>query len=391
LQGKLVITEYENRIFAILFDEKDNPLEINLLDDENNILGNVYVAKVKNIVKNINAAFLSFDGDNQGYLALNDVRNAIFINNKKNTDIVSGDEILVQISKEAIKEKEPVLTTNINVSGKYAVLVFNKKDLSISKKITSEKRRDELKSIFVPFICDEFNFVVRTNAADASNEQIEKEIKSLIKKWEDIKARAGHATPFSLIYGNTSPYIKLIKNSYDFELSEIVTDLEDVYNDINGYLKENEETAKSIRFYKDESLSLNKLFRFEKIINDALSDKVWLKSGGYLVIEPTEALTVIDVNSGKNISGKDKDKEILKLNIEAATKIAHQLRLRNLSGIIMIDFVNMNDKEAENKLMSHLSALLNGDPVQASLVDITKLGIVEVTRKKIKKPLHEIV
>ncbi|MBE5969525.1 MAG: ribonuclease E/G [Lachnospiraceae bacterium] len=391
MQGKLVITEYENRIFAILFDEKDNPLEINLLDDENNILGNVYVAKVKNIVKNINAAFLSFDGDNQGYLALNDVRNAIFINNKKNTDIVSGDEILVQISKEAIKEKEPVLTTNINVSGKYAVLVFNKKDLSISKKITSEKRRDELKSIFVPFICDEFNFVVRTNAADASNEQIEKEIKSLIKKWEDIKARAGHATPFSLIYGNTSPYIKLIKNSYDFELSEIVTDLEDVYNDINGYLKENEETAKSIRFYKDESLSLNKLFRFEKIINDALSDKVWLKSGGYLVIEPTEALTVIDVNSGKNISGKDKDKEILKLNIEAATKIAHQLRLRNLSGIIMIDFVNMNDKEAENKLMSHLSALLNGDPVQASLVDITKLGIVEVTRKKIKKPLHEIV
>ncbi len=391
MQGKLVITEYENRIFAILFDEKDNPLEINLLDDENNILGNVYVAKVKNIVKNINAAFLSFDGDNQGYLALNDVRNAIFINNKKNTDIVSGDEILVQISKEAIKEKEPVLTTNINVSGKYAVLVFNKKDLSISKKITSEKRRDELKSIFVPFICDEFNFVVRTNAADASNEQIEKEIKSLIKKWEDIKAKAGHATPFSLIYGNTSPYIKLIKNSYDFELSEIVTDLEDVYNDINGYLKENEETAKSIRFYKDESLSLNKLFRFEKIINDALSDKVWLKSGGYLVIEPTEALTVIDVNSGKNISGKDKDKEILKLNIEAATKIAHQLRLRNLSGIIMIDFVNMNDKEAENKLMSHLSTLLNGDPVQASLVDITKLGIVEVTRKKIKKPLHEIV
>ncbi len=391
MQGKLVITEYENRIFAILFDEKDNPLEINLLDDENNILGNVYVAKVKNIVKNINAAFLSFDGDNQGYLALNDVRNAIFINNKKNTDIVSGDEILVQISKEAIKEKEPVLTTNINVSGKYAVLVFNKKDLSISKKITSEKRRDELKSIFVPFICDEFNFVVRTNAADASNEQIEKEIKSLIKKWEDIKAKAGHATPFSLIYGNTSPYIKLIKNSYDFELSEIVTDLEDVYNDINGYLKENEETAKSIRFYKDESLSLNKLFRFEKIINDALSDKVWLKSGGYLVIEPTEALTVIDVNSGKNISGKDKDKEILKLNIEAATKIAHQLRLRNLSGIIMIDFVNMNDKEAENKLMGHLSALLNGDPVQASLVDITKLGIVEVTRKKIKKPLHEIV
>ncbi len=389
--GKLVITEYENRIFAILFDEKDNPLEINLLDDESNILGNVYVAKVKNIVKNINAAFLAFDGVNQGYLALKDVKNAIFINNKKNADIVCGDEILVQIAKEAIKEKEPVLTTNINVSGKYAVLVFNKKDLSISKKIASEKRRDELKSIFEPFSCDEFNFVVRTNAADASNEQIKKEIESLIKKWEDIKAKAGHATPFSLIYGNTSPYIKLIKNSYDYELSEIVTDLEDVYNDINGYLKENDEKSKTIRFYNDESLSLNRLFRFEKIINDALSDKVWLKSGGYLVIEPTEALTVIDVNSGKNISGKDKDKEILKLNIDAATKIAHQLRLRNLSGIIMIDFVNMNDKEAENKLMSHLSALLNGDPVQASLVDITKLGIVEVTRKKIKKPLHEIV
>ena len=147
----------------------------------------------------------------------------------------------------------------------------------------------------------------------------------------------------------------------------------------------------TLRYYHDPLLTLSSLYNVKGFLENALKEKVWLKSGAYLVIQPTEALTVIDVNSGKNVAKKEVQENFLKINIEAAKEIAYQLRLRNLSGIILVDFINLASKEAEAELLKEFRAALKEDPVPTQLVDITKLGLVEVTRKKVKKCLSEIL
>ena len=147
----------------------------------------------------------------------------------------------------------------------------------------------------------------------------------------------------------------------------------------------------SLRYYNDAMLSLSSLYNVKSSLENALAEKVWLKSGAYLIIQPTEALTVIDVNTGKNVAKKDMQENFLKVNKEAAIEIAYQLRLRNLSGIIVVDFINLDSKEAEAELMSTFRAALKVDPVPTQLIDITKLGLVEVTRKKVRKALGEVL
>ena len=176
-------------------------------------------------------------------------------------------------------------------------------------------------------------------------------------------------------------------------LEKIITDIPEVYDSVRRYLGENEpgEAAK-LEFYDDMQLPLNKLYSVESQISTALNKRVWLPSGGYLVIEPTEALTVIDVNSGKFTGNRKlKDNTYLKINMEAAVEIGRQLMLRNLSGIIVVDFINLNTFEEKKELMSYLADILKADTVPTSVVDMTRLGLVEITRKKIRKPLHEVI
>ena len=163
-------------------------------------------------------------------------------------------------------------------------------------------------------------------------------------------------------------------------------------DEVKDYLqKEQPEDIEKLRLYYDKLLPLHKLYSIEKRLEDALKEYVWMKSGSYLVIQPTEALTVIDVNTGKNISKKKDDETYLKINLEAAREAAKQIRLRNLSGIIIVDFINMNKKEYTEQLLSEFESLLKRDPIATTLVDMTKLQLVEVTRKKVRKPLHELM
>ena len=391
MNHKLIITKLDNHIVSAVFSENEM-LQVNLdKTDKQSILGNIYIGKVKNIVKNINAAFVEISGGRMCYLAIQENPNPIFVKSKKTDRIVIGDEVLVQISKEDVKTKAPVVTTNLNFTGKYVVLIHGKSTLGVSSKIGDENERKRLKEIMKPFRQETYGFIIRTNAVYKPAEQIQEEVTELTRQYEEIKEFGIHKSVFSLIYETPPGFICDIRDGFADKINEIQTDKREIYDNIYSYLKSyQKEDLPKLKFYEDKLINLGNLYGIRTKLDNALREKVWLKSGGTIIIQPTEALTVIDVNTGKAISGKKKAQDtFLKINMEAATEIAKQIRLRNVSGIIIIDFIDMEEPEYKNRLMKELEELFKNDPIKTTLVDMTALNLVEVTRKKVRKPLYE--
>ena len=395
-ESKLIITKEEGYIISSLF--RDNEMvEVDLYPskDEDSILGNIYVGKVKNIVKNIDAAFVEISDGQICYLSLRERHHPIYTSNNMSTSkIVTGSEILVQVSKEQIKTKAPVVTTGLNFTGKYVVLVFGNPFPAVSSKIQDKKRKQELKSLLNEYVTDTYGFIARTNSEHVNNERIIQEINLLRDKFEEVKQYGIYRSRFSLIYEAQPGYITDIRDSLDESLSEIVTDDSLIHSKIEKFLNEYQpEDSHKLRFYNDDMVSLKNIYGISSKLKDLLSERVWLKSGATIIIQPTEALTVIDVNTSKAIktNKKDPDKNYYKINMEAAKEIARQIRLRNISGIIIIDFIDMKKQEYKDALMAELDSLFRKDPIKTVLVDMTALNLVEVTRKKIRKPLHEQV
>ena len=391
LSNQLVIFKRQNQILSCLLEDK-NLVQINASNiGEEGLLGNIYIAKVKNIVKNINAAFVEIAGGIMCYYSLEENKSPIFVNPKNTDKVVIGDQIIVQIEKEGIKTKAPVVTSNLNFVGKYTVLTYGKNKIGISNKIASEAKRKELKKRMQEYKSEEFGLVVRTNAEEADPDVVKQEVDQLIERYRKIKDYGVHRTCFSLLYQGPKNYLTDIRDGYDTELEQIVTDDVELYEEIKDYLSMYQpKDLEKLQLYKDNMVSLSSVYSIETKLEKALQERVWLKSGGYLVIQPTEALTVIDVNTGKAIQGKKKAEEtFFKINKEAAVEIAKQTRLRNLSGIIIIDFIDVQSEEYKNELMKLLRKEFASDPVRTIVVDMTALNLVEVTRKKVRKPLHE--
>lgn len=391
MSHKLIITKLDSHIVSAIFHGNDM-LQVNLDKiEEQSILGNIYVGKVKNIVKNIGAAFVEISDGRMCYLQLNENPDPIFVNTKKNKQIAAGNELLVQVAKEDMKTKAPVITTNLNFTGKYTVLIHGKPTLGVSSKIEDESERKRLKGIMREFMQESCGFIVRTNAMYISGERIAEEVKVLLDQYKNIKKYGIHKTPFSLIYQTPPGFLCDIRDGFADKIDEILTDDAKLYGDIRSYLENyQKEDLEKLKFYEDKLISLSSLYSIRTKLENALHYKVWLKSGGTIIIQPTEALTVIDVNTGKAINGKKKAQDtFLKINLEAAVEIAKQIRLRNLSGIIIIDFIDMERQEYKDTLMKELEELFRLDPIKTTLVDMTALNLVEITRKKVRKPLHE--
>jgi ribonuclease G len=399
MENRLVITKQDNKIISAFFEGKDM-VQVSLnASEEASILGNIYLGKVKNIVKNINAAFIEIAEGKMCYYSLEENRYPIMANQTEDegerkltqVKLKIGDELLVQVTKEDVKTKAPVVSSNLNFTGKYVALTYGKSTVGVSSKITDEKERIRLKSIAKRIDHREYGFIIRTNAAYIPEEKIINEIQSLIEEYDNIRRFGIHKSRFSLIYRTQPGYICDIRDGYTDHVEEIVTDDKELYFSIKEYLEiYQKEDLSKLRFYEDSILRLAKLYGIQDKLSDALRQMVWLKSGGSLVIQPTEALTVIDVNTGKAVAGKKKVQEtFLKVNREAAKEIAKQIRLRNLSGIIIIDFIDMELQKDKDLLMEELAEYLKKDPIKTTLVDMTALGLVEVTRKKVRKPLYE--
>lgn len=388
--SNLVVTELGNTLVAAGYQD-GTPLWFECRrKDENSILGNIYVGKVMNIVKNIQAAFVQIADGIICYYSLKENPNPVYIKKVGKSELVQGDEILVQVEKEALKTKDPVASSNLNIPGKYMALTTGNQKIGISSKISHEKKQ-ELKSFFATLDLQGNGIVVRTNAATASQEVLQKEFDFLMQRLQKIKETAIHRTAFSLLYKADSFYLQQLRNSYTGELDKIITDVKSVYAEMENYLSAYQpEDKERLTFYEDKNLSLASLYNISRDLERALQPQVWMKSGAYLVIEPTEACTVIDVNTGKcDSKRKDRQKTFLKINLEAAKEVANQIKLRNLSGIILVDFIDLEQEEDRAGLMHELHELLKKDAIPTNLVDMTKLQLVEITRKKQKKPLHE--
>lgn len=389
--SKIVIVRSGDNIISGLVDDGEL-VEVSVDKARDNILlGNIYLGKVMNIVKNINAAFVELEDKQMCYLSLSDVRRPVFARSAHPGKLCAGDELIVQVVKESARYKAPLATTEFNLTGKYLVLVHAGRTLGISQKIKDHARREELRGILEPFLSGEYGFIVRTNAEDAPAELLEREARRLVTEYRQVVEYGVHWSTFSCLYSNLPAYVWSIRDSYSGEIEEIVTDDLEIFRTVQEYLDFYQpEDSRKLILYVNSMLSLSKLYAIEEKLNRALHERVWLDSGAYLIIQPTEALTVIDVNTGKAIKGKsDQENTFLNVNLEAAAEIARQLRLRNISGIIIVDFIDLKNDEHRRQLMKEFSAILAKDRIPSKLVDMTALNLVEITRKKIRKPVAE--
>ena len=364
-------------------------------------LNSIYVGKVMNVAKNINAAFVELTKGQRAFLPLSHMESARILNRKADGRILAGDELLVQVDREAVKTKEPVLTTEISLAGRYAVVFPGKERgrLQFSGKLAEDARLQITEALAAADIREDSltsrgcSLIVRTNAGELAEEgyaPLIREAQALIRQADELWQTAGMRTCYSCLYRPESGYLTEIRDTPQEEYEEILTDDPALYEQIRTWMEHScPEALPALRLYQDSAVSLPNLYGLPAKIREACGKRVWLKSGGYLVIEPTEALTVIDVNSGKYTGKKGARDTFRLINREAALEIARQLRLRNLSGIILVDFISMEKKEDEKELLQLLSTELKKDPVKAMLVDMTPLGLVEITRKKVRRSIYE--
>lgn len=374
--------------------EEERIVEIRLeSDQEKSILGNIYTGQVENIASNIQAAFVQIEPGKRCYYPLAEAQRAVFSAGRKgNGPLRPGDELLVQVSRDAMKGKLPALTSNLNFTGRYLVLTTGDKKFGLSSKLAQEDRhrlsgwlKEEAERPD-----KEFGIIVRTNAADASKEEILKELEWLKGRYHKAVVQGRNRTCFSLVLETEPFYVAAVRDAYGRDLDEIITDVPEIREMILGYLEEiSPELKEKLRFYQDKLLPLYKLYRVETALDAIQKEKVWLNSGGFLVIQQTEAFVSIDVNSGKYTGKKKMEETFRKINLEAAAEISRQLRLRNLSGIILIDFINMENPDHREELFHVLQKLLRKDPIKSTAIDITPLHILEMTRKKVRRPVIE--
>lgn len=393
MANQLLITKQTDRfVTAWAEDGRIRQFQVEPLQEQG-ILGNVYVGKVRNIVKNINAAFVEFRKGEMGYLSLQSAFCPIHTDSVRHGQnrVLIGDEIIVQVEKEAVKTKPPTLTGSLEFSGKYVVLTAGEEKVSISRKIKDKEVREELQ-ILLKECCKEkeYGLLARTNSAAVAREELMREIQMLEQRFYELVSDGKHRAQFSCLYQAPPAYLESVKDIYKDRITEVLTDDEEIFNSVSAFMKENSwSDAPVVSLWNPERGKMDAVYDISRTMEKALQQKVWLKNGAYLIIQPTEALVVIDVNTGKAIGKKDAQKNFLRVNLEAAREIAVQLRLRNLSGIIVVDFIDMTSEDAKKDLLEAFRMELSKDPVPTRLVDMTKLGLIELTRKKVRKPLYE--
>lgn len=401
---KYIITQIKDNIICSQYIG-DDCQSLNISDTDS-LTGNIYIGRVENVVKNINSAFVEIENKVKCYYPLDSNKKSIYLNAKNNNNVNIGDKLLIQVVNDAHKTKPPSASCKIELPGKYVVLSSDVNGVSVSKKIKKSDICSEtavtLKKLLEDSICninedigipDKFTYgiIIRSNAVNSNMETILKEAKQLISEYNSLLKSALYGTFYTKLKDHEPDYISEIAHYSSDNNVEVITDIKNSFDMLNKYFADI--PSVTIRFYEDDLLPLYKLYSVEKNLTQALSPKVWLKCGGYLIIDQTEAMCVIDVNSGKNIAKSkkqaDKEKSTLKVNMEAAKEIISQIRLRNLSGIIIIDFINMSEDDSIKQLMTYLKNLAKKEHIQTDVVDITPLGLVEMTRKNNGKTLKE--
>lgn len=358
--------------------------------------GSIYVGKIMQLLPVVNAAFVKVAGEENWYLPLEKCSAPVGAVSHADGKLHAGDEILVQVEKEAAKKKTVTVIGDFSLTGCNFVLMHGSGGIHVSKKITDKEAEKRVVSLTERLLADlkseemKVGVMLRTNSANASDDALAAELTTLFSEYGELLLKAKSSFPGTCLRKGYPNYLCELRDGYADQIERLVTDDSDIYSDMRQYLSAfRPEALGQLSLYENESVSLFRVYNLKARISELLGKKVWLKSGAYLVIEQTEAMVVIDVNSGKGTAAKRSADLFLSVNLEAAKEICRQLRLRSLSGIIMVDFINMKSDSEKTELLNFIRSELKKDRVKSELVEMTKLDLVEITRAKVARPLSE--
>ena len=391
---KLIITHMEIRkkqalVTALWRDGRLWNLEL-APAGESRLLGSIHMGKVQKVLPDQKGAFVEIEGRLPCYFATDKITGPMFRRGTRQGKLSPGDELLVQVTREALKSKAPSVSSNLSFPGEYLVLTTENRMLGVSSRIPKPNRA-RLRQMLAEALGEErtYGVIVRTNAVQADREQLLSELSVLRARMDAVLKKGSYAPCYTRIMDGDLPETEAVKNCVWENLEKVITDDPGIYQRLLRFVEETYPGGQAkVELYEDPLLPLSKLFSLEAAIGEALDKRVWLKSGGFLVIEQTEACAVIDVNSGKYVAKRDTGEMAARINREAAREILRQIRLRNLSGIILVDFINMNQEEQE-QLLALMRGLAKEDRITTRAVDVTELGIMELTRRKEKKTLAQ--
>jgi len=368
-------------------------------DDVAQIHGNIYMGRVENVLPGMEAAFIDIATPKNAVLYRGDVQyDADDVEEKGEAprieDVLKNRQmILCQVTKNPIAHKGARLTQEVSLPGRFVVLVPNSKTYGISKRLPDSERK-RLRQILDRVRPKEHGLIVRTAAENVTAEEIERDVARLARQWDQISELAAKQNRPGLLYREPEMSVRIIREEFSAEYRAVMIDDKALYDDVKDYVQAVAPAlADRVQYYDPgfEQLPLFERFHVAEQLTKALDRKVWLPSGGSLIIEATEALTVIDVNTGRNVGSKSLEETVFRNNLEAAEEIARQLRLRDIGGIIVIDFVDMEVKEDRDKVVRAFKDALSRDKTRTQVFNISELGLVEMTRKRIGEGLLETV
>ena len=345
-----------------------------IIKNQDNIEGNIYSGIIKNIVPGIKAAFVDIGKEKNAFIHFEDL-------NKINEEIKLNKKILVQVQKNPIKQKGAKLTANIKLTGRQIVLMPKTNFITISRKIEDEDQKQRLKEIVEKHIPNGFGAIIRTSCISATEEEICDDIQRLLNRWNKIQKKMleNESNLPCLIEENNDIIKSLILGTANSKMNRIITNNEVVNKEIKDFLKEYSlDNNVKVELEKD----VFEKYTMQKELQELENNKVWLRCGGYIVIDKTEALTAIDVNSGKCVGKDNLEDTILKVNTEAAKEIAKQLRLRDIGGIIIIDFIDIQEDINKTKLLNCFVEETKKDRAKVQVEGFSKLNLLELTRKQ---------
>jgi len=374
-------------------------------------VGNIYKGRVVKVLKGMQACFIDIGLDKAAFLYVDDIRGGIkelypFLEGDEETEFISkldfkdasieelvqqGQEILVQVAKDPIGTKGARVTSRITLPGRYVVLMPGMEHIGVSRKIEDEEKRKQLKELATKIKPTGFGLIMRTVSEDASEEEIKRDIDFLLLLWDNIQKKKDKVHAPSLIHSEFDLVLRSLRDFMNQNVDRLIID------NYNEWIRLKEfaqiyfpRIADKIELFEGDEPIFD-AFGVEVDLDRSLERKVWLKSGGYIVIDQTEAMTVIDVNTGKFVGKENLEDTILRTNLEAVKEIAYQIRLRNLGGIILIDFIDMEKDENKQKVINAMAEAMKKDRAKTTIYNITDLGIVQMTRKRTRESLEHIL
>ncbi len=389
MERKIIISSVINQILVGIVEDQTLAEFFVERENQQRTVGSIFKGRVENVLPGMSAAFLNIGLERNAFLYVDDIENP----NGQNIEklIRKGQELLVQVVKEPVGTKGARVITQLSIPGRFVVLMPGERHLGVSRQIKNPDERDRLRQLIGELCPEGFGLIVRTVAEGCTRKELQQDLKDLRQQWRHLKTKAGKAKTPSLLYRDHDLLYRIVRDVLTDDVTEIIVDNRDIQEQVTEMIQALKlPHPLAVQLYSG-SVALFEYMGLDKELERATKRRVWLDCGGYLVFDATEALMSIDVNTGKYVGKENLEDTVLETNLQAADAIARHLRLRNIGGIVIIDFIDMEEAAHRKQVLRRLEKALAADKAKTHVLGFTQLGLVELSRKKTKKPLASIV